>query len=179
MSSVALPDYAELCCRSNFSFLTGASHPEELVRAAAARGYRALALSDECSFAGLVRAHVAAREAGIALIAGTELVLEDGLRLVLLADDLTAYRAIAALITRGRRRAPKGRYVLNRDDVATLAHGLVVWLPAHDAVDDERAAWLARHFPARAWIGLGLFYAGDDAARLAHVRRLGAAGGLP
>ena len=179
MSPAALPDYAELCCRSNFSFLTGASHPEELVRTAAARGYRALALTDECSFAGLVRAHAAAREAGIALLAGTELVLDDGLHVVLLADDLAAYRALAALITRARRRAPKGHYVLTRVDLAGLAHGLVIWLPGYDAADAERAAWLARCFRGRAWIGLGLFYHGNDAARLAHARHLGAATGLP
>ncbi|MEQ9061513.1 MAG: error-prone DNA polymerase [Gammaproteobacteria bacterium] len=179
MSPVSSPPYAELCCRSNFSFLTSASHPEELVRAAAARGYRAIALADECSFAGLVRAHVAAREVDIAFIAATELVLTDGLRLVLLADDVAAYRVLAALITRARRRASKGRYALSRADLVGLDHGLVVWLPGHDASDAERAAWVARHFPARAWIGVGLFYGGDDAARLAHVRRLGAAHGLP
>ena len=59
-----LPGYAELHCRSNFSFLTGASHPEELVERAAALGYAALAITDECSLAGVVRAHVEAREAG-------------------------------------------------------------------------------------------------------------------
>ena len=72
----SLPDYAELHCLSNFSFLRGASHPEELVERAGALGYAALALTDECSLAGAVRAHQAAKECGLALILGTEIVLE-------------------------------------------------------------------------------------------------------
>ncbi len=72
-----LPAYAELHCLSNFTFLRGASHPEELVGRAAALGYAALAITDECSFAGLVRAHVAARERRLKLICGTELRLAD------------------------------------------------------------------------------------------------------
>ena len=79
--------YAELHCLSNFSFLRGASHPEELVERAAKLGYAALAITDECSVAGVVRAHVAARERGLKLIIGSEFRLEDGLRCVLLARD--------------------------------------------------------------------------------------------
>ena len=87
----ALPEYAELHALSNFSFLRGASHPEELITRAAELGYRALALSDECSFAGLVRAHVAAREGHCRLLIGSELTLEDGLKCVLLVTDRRAY----------------------------------------------------------------------------------------
>src|SRR5512134_4016299 len=100
-----LPAYAELHCLSNFSFLRGASHPQELVARAAALGYAALALTDECSLAGIVRAHVAAKEAKLKLIVGSELRLDDGLKLVLLAPDRAAYGALCALITAGRRRA--------------------------------------------------------------------------
>ena len=82
-----LPGYAELHCVSNFSFLRGASHPEELVARAAALGYAALALTDECSLAGVVRAHAAAREAGLPLIVGSEFRLADGLRFVALATS--------------------------------------------------------------------------------------------
>jgi error-prone DNA polymerase len=71
----ALPAYAELHCRSNFSFLTGASHPEELVERAIALGYTALAITDECSLAGVVRAHVAARDRPLHLIVGAEMQL--------------------------------------------------------------------------------------------------------
>src|SRR5690242_10964624 len=98
-----LPAYAELHCLSNFSFLRGASHPEELVERAKGQGYAALALTDECSVAGAVRAHLAAREAGVPLIIGSELTLRDDVKLVLLATDRESYGDLAQLITRGRR----------------------------------------------------------------------------
>lgn len=99
------PAYAELHAVSNFTFLRGGSHPEELVRQAHALGYSALAITDECSLAGVVRAHTAARECGLKLIIGTELTLVDGTRLVLLATDREGYGGLSALITQGRRRA--------------------------------------------------------------------------
>src|SRR5690348_18228488 len=91
-SMPSLPDYAELHCRSNFSFLSGASHPEELVERAAALGYRALAITDECTLAGVVRAHVEAKEQGLHLVVGSEIQLHDidatlHARLVLLAQS--------------------------------------------------------------------------------------------
>jgi len=101
-------EYAELHCISSFSFLRGASHPQELVARAHALAYRALALTDECSVSGVVRAHEQARELGMQLIIGSELQLQDGPRLVLLATDRTDYAALCQLITRARRRAPKG-----------------------------------------------------------------------
>src|SRR5688500_5116760 len=116
---VSLPEYAELHCLSNFSFLRGASHPEELVARAAALGYRALALTDECSLAGAVRAHQAAKELGLQLILGSEVSVEKD-KLVLLATDRRAYGAISSLITAGRRRSPKGRYSLSRTDCEAL-----------------------------------------------------------
>src|SRR5258706_11473775 len=109
--AASLPGYAELHCLSNFSFLRGASHPEELVERAAALGYAALALTDECSLAGVVRAHGAAKARGLPLIVGTEIAL-DGMKLVFLARDRKSYGAICALITTGRRRAAKGKYLL-------------------------------------------------------------------
>src|SRR6476620_3183440 len=77
-----LPAYAELHCLSNFSFLRGASHPEELIERAQSEGYAALALTDECSLAGAVRAHLAARDAGMPLVLGSEFTLDDGMKLV-------------------------------------------------------------------------------------------------
>ncbi|HSQ69844.1 MAG TPA: PHP domain-containing protein, partial [Steroidobacteraceae bacterium] len=109
-------DYAELHCVSNFSFLRGASAPEELVERAAELGYAALAITDECSVAGVVRAHLAAREHGLKLIVGAEFRLDDGLRLVLLASNRRGYGQLCRLISRGRRAAPKGRYLLRRSD---------------------------------------------------------------
>src|SRR5688572_6946974 len=137
------PSYAELHCVSNFSFLRGASHPEELVETAHALGYTALALTDECSLAGIVRAHIAAKEKGLALIVGTELQLapdapdtsargaaEVPARLVLLARDRESYGNLSALITRGRRQAAKGSYRLRRSELAGCVDGcLAILLP--------------------------------------------------
>ena len=106
-----LPAYAELHCRSNFSFLTGASHPGELVARAAQLGYAAIAITDECSFAGVVRAHEEAKEQPhLKLLIGSEFTLEaagdvPGCRLVLLAMNREGYAQIGGLITRGRRRS--------------------------------------------------------------------------
>ena len=108
--------YAELHCLTNFSFLRGASHPEELVERAAELGYAALAVTDECSVAGAVRAHGAARERGLKLLVGSELRIDDGPRLVLLACNRRGYGQLCRLITRGRRAAVKGSYRLVRAD---------------------------------------------------------------
>ena len=115
--------YAELHCLSNFSFLRGASHPEELVERAVALGYEALAITDECSVAGAVRAHVAAKARGLRIIIGSEFRLVDGLRCVLLATDRQGYGQLCRLITRARRAAPKGQYRLEREDFAGKGGG--------------------------------------------------------
>jgi error-prone DNA polymerase len=129
-----LPDYAELHCLTNFSFLRGASHPEELVERAHGQGYAALAVTDECSVAGAVRAHLAAKEAGLPLVIGSELTLADGLKLVLYATSRETYGDLAQLITRGRRQAVKGTYRVTREDVAEIApRCLALWMPSPHA----------------------------------------------
>src|SRR5881397_3189087 len=110
--------YAELHCLTNFSFQRGASHPEELVARAKELGYSALAITDECSLAGVVRAHIEAKSCELPLIIGSEFRLDDGLRFVLLATDRASYGNLSALITRGRRNAVKGSYRLTRADLA-------------------------------------------------------------
>src|SRR5687768_3042298 len=111
-------NYAELHCLSNFSFLRGASHAEELVAQARELGYTALAITDECSLAGVVRAHTAVKKlGGIKLLIGTELRLDCGMRLVIIARNRAGYARLSRLITRGRRRAEKGEYSLGRADV--------------------------------------------------------------
>jgi error-prone DNA polymerase len=156
-----LPDYAELHCLSNFSFLRGASHPEELVERAHALGYAALALTDECSLAGAVRAHLAAKRCGLKLIFGTEVTLQDGLKLVLLATDRKSYGSICSLITTGRRRGRKGSYLLKRADVEGV-QALVLLLSGKG----EDARWAEKHFSGRAWIAVELHCGPDDRARI-------------
>jgi error-prone DNA polymerase len=176
---VSLPDYAELHCLSNFTFLRGASHPAELLKRAGELGYRALALTDECSVAGIVRAWEAARDSGVALIVGSEFRLEDGLRLVLLATDRAAYGRLCALITRGRRNAEKGSYRLARSDLETdLAGCLALWLPGNSPCKEE-AGWLRRTFPARAWIAVELLADGAHRQRLQALEAMGRSTGLP
>jgi error-prone DNA polymerase len=182
-----LPAYAELHCLSSFSFLRGASHPEELVERAASQGYAALALTDECTLAGAVRAHLAAKDAALPLVIGTELTLADGMKLVLLATGRASYGDLCQLVTRGRRNATKGTYRLARDDIAELgSQCLALWLPelhlaARTIGDALRAdAQFVRDvFSDRAWIGVELLAQAGDAARLAHSAALGRASGLP
>jgi error-prone DNA polymerase len=126
--------YAELHCLSNFTFLRGASRAEELVERAVRLGYAALAITDECSVAGAVRAHVAAKDHGLKLIVGAEFRLTDGLRCVLLAEDRAGYGRLCRLITRGRRAAPKGQYRLCRSDLEEILAG------TNEAVSDQRLA---------------------------------------
>ena len=138
--------YAELHCVSNYSFLCGASHPEELIEQAARLGYSAIAITDECSYAGLAKAHIAAQQHGIKLIVGTQFLVSatqgdtdedadidrdrDVLRLILLAPDREAYGQLAGLITKLRRRSPKGEYYATLDDFRVgLAGCLAIWVP--------------------------------------------------
>ena len=96
------PKYAELHCITNYSFLRGASHPEELVQQAAALGYQALAITDECSMAGIVKAHNKAKDCGLKLITGSEFTLEEDIKIVMLARNRTGYGQICSLISQAR-----------------------------------------------------------------------------
>jgi error-prone DNA polymerase len=171
-------DYAELHCLSNFTFLRGASHPEELVEQAHALGYTALALTDECSVAGTVRAWMQAKAKGLALIIGSEFRLDDGLRLVLLASNLNGYGNLCELITLARRRAPKGEYRLLRADLEQFDDCLALWLPG-EKPNLEEAHWIAHHFAGRAWIAVELLRGADDAHQLAQLTKIGAQVQLP
>ena len=117
--------YAELRCKTNFSFLTGASHPDELVQRAVDLSAHALAVTDVNSLAGVVRAHTAAKQVGLKLLVGAEVIPQDGLPVVLLATDRTAYGRLSRLLTLGRRRAPKGECELTCADIADHAEGLL------------------------------------------------------
>ena len=175
-----LPQYAELHCLTNFTFLRGASHPEELVTRAAALGYTALAITDECSVAGVVRAHIAAKDLKLKLLIGTEIQLADGPKLVLLATNRAGYGDLSELITKGRRSAEKGSYRLVRADLDDgLRDCLALLVPDPTGGDPGSARWLAERFPGRAWIAAELHCGPDDRARLAALRELSLASGLP
>ncbi len=180
MNGSSDPDYAELHCVSNFTFLRGASHPEELVARAAELGYAALALTDECSLAGVVRAHVEAKVQGLPLIIGSEFRLEDGLRCVLLATNRANYGRLAALISLARRNAKKGKYRLERKqlEVHCPEGCIALWLPEAEP-DESDVAWLATLFPQQTWIAVELLLSGTDRQRLQQLEMLGKSCGLP
>jgi error-prone DNA polymerase len=184
-----LPAYAELFCLSNFSFLQGASHAEELVARAMQLDYAGLAITDECSLAGVVRAHAAAKEAKFPLLIGSHFHLKnpDGspaLSLVALARNREGYGNLCELITIARNRVAKGSYLLTPADLAApppafahlkgLPDCLLILLPhypAHQPDDVDRlhaqAAWMETTFPGRAWMGLSLLQrAFDEAHRI-------------
>ena len=172
--------YAELHCSSNFTFLQGASHPHELVERAVELDYSALALTDECSVAGVVRAHEAAKDARFKFIVGSEFALVDGLRFVLLATNRAAYGRLCRLITRARRSADKGSYRLVREQIAPADLGdcLALWLPGNDP-DPAQGEWLQALCPERTWLAVELLRTGDDRGLLAALTELGGALHLP
>ena len=174
-----LPAYAELHCLSNFSFLRGASHPEELVERAQKQGYAALAITDECSLAGVVRAHVAAKELGFPLIIGSEFRIADGPRVVLLAPHREAYGSLSELITTARRRAEKGSYRIAWDDLERGVDGCLALLVPDDEPQIADAHRIALAFPYRAWLAVELFWGPNDHARLEMLEHLGRVSGLP
>jgi error-prone DNA polymerase len=132
--------YAELHAKSNFSFLEGASHPDELVERAAELGYAALAVTDSNSLAGVVRAHAAAKDVGLKLIVGAEITPQDAPPLVLWATDRASYGRLARLITLGRRRAEKGECHLTLEDVAAHAEGLLAGVSGRERVSSGQWA---------------------------------------
>lgn len=192
-----LPAYAELFCFSNFTFLHGASHAEELAERAAQLGYSGLAITDECSLAGIVRAHVAAKEAKLPLAIGSyfRLVNADGspaFGLILLAQSREGYGNLSELITLARTRAPKGQYRLTPQDLSrpdrenSHLRGmpdclaiLVPDFPAKEDVLDAQLEWLDQTFPARAWCGLVLHQRAMDDIHRGAVEYVADRHGIP
>ena len=204
-----IPSYAELLCASNFSFLHGASHPEELVARANELEYAALAITDECSLAGVVRAHLGmralqrgARKADLQLLIGAQFGLReacgDDSRLVLIACSRNGYGNLSELITRARMRAGKGRYRLLAEDLTGGLDDCVALLVPSPAVAVDPAAdspapppdspyaqllrnarWLRERFDGRCWLGVPLLMRGHDAALLERTQRVAAVTGLP
>jgi len=169
--------YAELQVTTNFSFLRGAAHPDELVVTAAALGHQAIAITDRNSLAGIVRAHHAAKEVGLRLVIGCRLDLRDGTSLLAFPEDRAAYGRLTRLLTLGKRRAPKGECHLDYADLVTHGDGqIVIVLPSE--VEDF-VARIAADFRGRAYLAAHHLYRGDDMRRLARLATLGEATGLP
>ena len=167
--------YAELHALSNFTFLRGASHPEELVETAAALGYEALAITDECTMSGIVRAHVAAQEFGLKkLILGSELRLQSGRKLVVLAQNRNGYAALCQLFSNARPAAQKGSYWLHRADFADGLPGcLTLWVPAATLALDVEDHWIRETFRDRLWIAVELLADGRQHEHLDRLREEG------
>jgi len=183
------PAYAELYCRSSFSFGAGASQPEELVARAHALGYAALALTDECSVAGMVRAHVEAKKRGLKLLPGAEFVVpltaptrlagdaqnsvtavaqSVSFTLVALPHDLAAWGALCEFITAARRSAPKGQYhVAWPDPRWARLQGCELLLVLQNAITLEAACaiatWARGQFGINCWLALAQLLQADDA----------------
>jgi error-prone DNA polymerase len=185
--------YAELHCKTNFSFLEGASHPDELVRRAGELGYCALAVTDRNSLAGVVRAHIAAKEVGLQLIVGAEITPLDAPPVVLWPTDRASYGRLCRLITRGRRAAPKGECRLTLADVAEFAEGViagVTWEDKETRRGGDKEIRLPTDSPCllvspspclssyrdifrdRCYLLAELHYGSNDAARLAELQQL-------
>ena len=172
--------FAELHCVSNFTFLRGASHPWELVETASALGYTALAITDECSLAGVVKAHVAAQNCGLPLIIGAEFQLQ-GQRLIALVSNRQSYGELSALITLARRRSSKGEYRLEWPDFSgKLPNTLLIWLPSGDLEPDhEVGERLSYWFKDRLWIGVEHLLDGNETYQYYYYRNLAALWQLP
>ena len=180
------PQFVELVATTNFTFLCGASHPEELIAEAAALGYHALGIADTNTLGGIVRAHVAGRDAGVRCIVGSRLVLDDprGLTLALYPTDRAAYGRLCRLLTLGKRRAGKGECRLALRDVGELNAGLLaVVLPGDDPAPEALAPCVAilRDIfdDDRLSIAGSVSYGPRDRARLEALARLGVRSHVP
>lgn len=148
--------YSELFCQSNYSFLEGASHAEELVLQADFLRYKALAVTDECSVAGIVKVHSAIKQHKLSLkqIVGSMFWLNEECQVVLLCPNRQAYAELCRIITNARRRSSKGHYQLSEWDIMSAKHCFILWLPQQKNEDAHWGQWLSQHHSGRLWIGL-------------------------
>lgn len=180
--------FADLLSTSNFSFLKSASHPEELVEQAKKLGYDALALTDECSLAGIVRAHMQAKESGLHLIVGSQFTLANecefaGQRLALLVKDKTGYGHLCRLITKARTRESKGAYHLTTKDLGDMPPGLLLLIiPSPKSSKTQLTRWITwavARFTGRVGIAASIHYSGFDSNWLDYLQSLGALYSVP
>ncbi|MDO9001873.1 MAG: error-prone DNA polymerase [Aquabacterium sp.] len=174
-----IPPYAELRCVSSFSFLQGASRPEELVERAKQLGYHALALTDDCSMSGMVRAHVAAKENGLTLLVGSQFQVSCAfpLSLTVLACNLNGYGNLCQFITKLRRSSDKGSYHLDVADISgsELLDCVVIASPQRMSTPpqlEQAARWVLTHFLGRCWLGVDLLRLLDDEMWLYRLRQV-------
>src|SRR5690554_5106978 len=148
--------YAQLHTTTNFTFLTGASHPGEYVDRAHELGYDALAITDECSLAGVVKAFVAAEALNFKLIIGSRFRLSNGMDFIAIAPSRIAYAELSGFITLARRRAEKGSYEAHFEDLRfRLQHCLMIWIAkSTENISDEVTTELKKSFKGRLWIGI-------------------------
>ena len=198
--------YAELHCKTNYSFLSGGSHADELVEQAVELGYSALAITDENTLAGVVRAYAAARTKNLKLIIGSEIIPGDAPPLVLWATDRRSYAGLSRLLTQGRRRAPKGECWLKLEDIAEFSAGLIAGVIPHlpgdrlpmnhlqddhvsyewyqikgkqKRVDQRRLQQYADIFGDRCYLLAELYQGSDDAWRVDELSKLSAHTRIP
>ena len=189
----SIPEYAELRCVSNFTFLRGASQPEELVERARKLGYAALTIADECSMAGIVRAHVAAKEHDLKLLVGSQFLVERGpaaaanttpFVLTVLACNLHGYGNLCQFITKLRRSSEKGAYQLDITNISgsELADCVVLASPKRMAEPEQLATvarWLLDNFLGRCWFGFDLLRLLDDEMWLHRLRDVSGFSAIP
>jgi len=179
---MSAPAYAELQITSNFSFLRGASHASELVEQAKALGLSAIGVADRNTLAGVVRAHIAAKEHGLKLLVGARLDLVCGLSLICYPETRAAYGRLSALISKGKMKAPKGECHLTLEDVmeASEAQCFIVIPPEDlDAAFEALLARLGAGWPGRVWLAAAWRYRGRDRERIARLDALGRRAGVP
>ena len=177
-----MPRYAELAVTTNFSFLRGGSHPQEMVAAAAELGLAAIGIADRNSFAGVVRAYGEARKRKIKLLAGTRLVTADGFEVIAYPTDRAAYGRLCRLLTASNLKAKKGECCLGFDDVLAASEGqMLIALPPDRLSRDftERLEALARAAPGRSFLAGAHRYRGDEPRRLGLLAELGDRAGAP
>ena len=187
-SSTNKISYSELHCLSNYSFLRGASHPYELVIEAKRQGYHSIAITDECSFSGIVKAWAEAKKQCIKLIIGSEFILrikdesniEQSLKLILLAKNKIGYQQISALISLTRRQSEKGSYCLSLDNILSSKLSQCVSIIKVENIDEKPISFLLKKFTSiHLWFGISLLQDGTDQLLLEHTKKLASRFNLP
>src|SRR3990167_2892862 len=180
--TVRMNGYAELAVTTNFSFLRGASHPEELVRRAAELGLQAIGVADRNTLAGVVRAHLAAKEIGLKLLVGPRLVPVDGPEILAYPVDRAAYGRLSRLLSEGKLKAEKGACHLELGDILRAAEGMILIVLSPDKPEagfEAQLTQIAETAAGRTYLAARYSYAGRNREPLARLAELAARNGAP